>query len=286
MNTETISTDVDPAAYVEAVVRRAGSSFYWAMRRLPAHKRHAMYAIYAFCREVDDIADEGGTAEEKRNALGLWRGDIERLFGDRPRNTTALALQRPVEEFGLKKEDFRAVIDGMEMDADGDIRITDMDELTLYCDRVACAVGRLSACVFGLEDALGQRLAFHQGLALQLTNILRDIAEDAERGRLYIPRDLLVSYDINTEDLPSILSHPAFPKVCETLSDVAARHFSLADATAAECDPEQIRPAIMMMEIYRRIFFNLQHRGWQNLHMPVKLSKIVKIMVALRYGVF
>ncbi|MDA1090774.1 MAG: presqualene diphosphate synthase HpnD [Proteobacteria bacterium] len=286
MSSQPSYTDAESAAYVEAIVRRAGSSFYWAMRRLPEQQRLAMYAIYAFCREVDDIADEGGSEQQKRIDLGLWRGEIERLYGDRPRNPIALALQRPVEVFGLQKEDFRAVIDGMEMDAEANIRIADMDELTLYCDRVACAVGRLSVRVFGLEDELGHRLAFHQGLALQLTNILRDIAEDADRGRLYIPRDLLVSYDIAAEDLPSIFNHLAFPKVCETLADVAERHFAQADAAAAECDREQIRPAIMMMEIYRRIFAKLKRRGWQYLNLPVGLSKIGKLWVALRYGLF
>ena len=174
----------------------------------------------------------------------------------------------------------------MEMDAEINIKIADMDELTLYCDRVACAVGRLSVRVFGLDDEMGQRLAFHQGLALQLTNILRDISEDAKRGRLYVPRDLLESYDIDAEDLPSILRHPAFPQACETLADFAQRHFSQADAAAAECNREQIRPAIMMMEIYRRIFTKLKQRGWQHLNQPVSLSNISKFWVVLRYGVF
>ncbi len=286
MNTALSHTEAESAAYVEAKVRRAGTSFYWAMRRLPEQKRRAMYAVYAFCREVDDIADEGGGEEEKRAAMGQWRGEIERLYGDRPRNQVALALLRPVEAFGLKKEDFRAIIDGMEMDARADIRIADMAELTLYCDRVACAVGRLSVRVFGIGDELGQRLAFHQGMALQLTNILRDISEDAERGRLYIPRDLLVSYDIDAEDLPSILGHPAFPKACETLADAAQRHFRQAAAAAAECNRDRIRPAIMMMEFYRRIFIQLKRRGWRDLDRPVGLSKAGKLWVVLRYGLF
>ena len=193
MSTASPLTEAESTAYVEAIVRRAGTSFYWAMRRLPEQKRQAMYAIYAFCREVDDIADGADGEEQKRAVLGLWRGEIERLYADRPRNSIALALQRPVAVFGLKKEDFRAVIDGMEMDAQPSIRIPDMDELTLYCDRVACAVGRLSVRVFGLDDDTGRALAFAQGQALQLTNILRDIDEDARNDRLYVPNDLLVS---------------------------------------------------------------------------------------------
>ncbi|MBT7943138.1 MAG: squalene/phytoene synthase family protein, partial [Alphaproteobacteria bacterium] len=229
MSSEENISEAEAAAYVEDVVRRSGTSFYWAMRRLPEAKRRAMYAIYAFCREVDDLADEPGAVDMKIAGLGLWRGEIERLFADRPRTLVTKALAGPVETFGLRKEDFRAVIDGMEMDACPSIRIKDMDELTLYCDRVASAVGRLSVRVFGLDDATGQALAYAQGQALQLTNILRDIDEDAGRDRLYVPRDLLVSYDILDEDLESILRHPAFEKVCETLGDVAANHFARAD---------------------------------------------------------
>ena len=143
MNNDTSPAAVSETAHVEAVVRRSGTSFYWAMRFLPAEKRQAMYGIYAFCREVDDIADGNSPLAEKKNLLDQWRGEIERLYGDQPRNPVTRALGRAKEEFGLNKEDFRAVIDGMEMDAGDRVRITDMDELNLYCDRVACAVGRL-----------------------------------------------------------------------------------------------------------------------------------------------
>ncbi len=296
MNDNRVQTEADAAATVEGIVRRAGTSFYWAMRRLPANKRRAMYGIYAFCREVDDIADGDDAVEDKLAGLGQWRGEIERLYGDQPqslvpRTPVTLALSRAVGKFGLKKEDFRAVIDGMEMDVAPEVRITDMDELTLYCDRVACAVGRLSVQVFGLGEEMGKKLAFAQGLALQLTNILRDIADDARQGRLYIPRDLLESYDIaagDTEagDLASVLRHPAFPKACETLAGVAEQNFEKVDAVIAECDHDKIRPAIVMMETYRRIFAKLKRRGWQHLDLPVGLSKPGKLWIALRYGVF
>ncbi len=286
MNDGPTQPEADAAATVENIVRRAGTSFYWAMRRLPESKRRAMYGIYAFCREVDDIADGDGTSEDKLAQLGQWRGEIERLYGDQPRTPVTLALSRPVGAFGLDKEDFRAVIDGMEMDAAPEIRIADMDELTLYCDRVACAVGRLSVKVFGLADEVGKRLAFAQGLALQLTNILRDISEDARCGRLYIPRDLLDSYNIADGDLSSVLRHPAFPKACDILAGVAEQNFEKADAVIAECDRDKIRPAIMMMETYRRIFAKLKRRGWQYLDLPVGLSKPGKLWIALRYGVF
>ncbi len=286
MVTPSPSPDPNALAHVESVVRRSGSSFYWAMRWLPTEKRRAMYGIYAFCRQVDDIVDGTGRAEEKRAQLGQWGGEIERLYGEQPRNPLVRALLGPVEDFGLHEEDFRAIIDGMKMDADDRVRIKDMDELSLYCERVACAVGRLCICVFGLDNDKGKELAFSLGQALQLTNILRDIPEDAERNRLYIPENLLRSYEVASENLPSVLNHPAFPKVCDTLACVAERRFQQAENVIAQCDREKIRPAIMMMEIYRRIFKKLRHRGWKYLHLPVKISKPRKIWIALRYGFF
>ena len=282
----TNSLDAEALARVEAVVRGAGTSFYWAMRRLPEAKRRAMFCIYAFCREVDDIADGSAAAPEKMTALGLWRGEIERLFGDRPRDPVARALRPVVAEFGLRKEDFRAIIDGMEMDARDTLRIADMDELNLYCDRVACAVGRLSVRVFGIDDDVGAELASSLGQALQLTNILRDIGEDAERNRLYVPADLLAAHDIAAGDIPTVLNHPRFPETCDTLAAVARRRFDQAKAAILQCDAGKIRPAVMMMEVYRRILDKLAYRGWLDLNMPVTISGPGKLWIALRYGYF
>ncbi len=276
--------DADRA--VEAIVRRSGSSFFWAMRRLPEAKRRAMYAIYAFCREVDDLADEPGAIEDKKAGLAIWRGEIERMYGEQPRHFITKALMTPVEAYELRKEDFRAVIDGMETDAQAAVRITDMAELELYCDRVASAVGRLSVRVFGVPDELGIPLAFAQGQALQLTNILRDIKEDAERDRLYLPRDLLVSHDIPTENLDELIRHPALPMVSELLSDIAARRYQEARALIKQCRRDQVRPAIMMMEVYNQILNKLTRRGWADLSTPVRLTKFEKAWTAVRFGMF
>ncbi len=286
MNDDTSPAAVNETAHVEAVVRRSGTSFYWAMRFLPAKKRQAMYGIYPFCREVDDIADGPDPKEKKQVQLGQWRGEIERLYGDQPRNPVTRALGRAKEEFGLGKEDFRAVIDGMEMDAGDRVRIADMDELNLYCDRVACAVGRLCVCVFGIDNEKGQELAFALGQALQLTNILRDIAEDAERDRLYIPGDLLSAHDVTATDLPSILESNDFSMACEVLAGVASERFEQAEKVLSRCDRKKVRPAIMMMEIYRRVLGRLMWRGWRHLNLPVDISKPRKLWIAFRYGLF
>ncbi len=276
----------DPAAHAEAVVRRSGTSFYWAMRRLAERERQAMFAVYAFCREVDDIADDAGDENTKRLQLGQWRGEIERLYGGHPQTLTARALLPAVEAFDLRKDDFQAVINGMEMDAGASVRITDMDELTLYCDRVACAVGRLSTRVFGLPAELGDRLAFSEGLALQLTNILRDVAEDAERDRLYLPADVLAAHDISeTENLASVLAHSRLADVCEVLAGVAEIHFNDAIALAEQCDRDRARPAMMMLQVYHRILARLQRRGWHDIETPVSLGKLSKLWVAFRYGI-
>ncbi len=282
-------SQAEAQAHVEAVVRAAGTSFYWGMRSLGEAKRRAMFGIYAFCREVDDIADGADAAPEKMTALGLWRGEIERLYGDHPGNPVTRALQPAVAEFGLRKEDFRAIIDGMEMDARDRLRIADVAELDLYCDRVACAVGRLSVRVFGLDEDTGLELAASLGQALQLTNILRDITEDAERDRLYIPADLLKAHEIptgDTGDLAGVLNHPRFHQVCDTLAAVARRRFEQARAAIVRCDPGKVRPAVMMMEVYRRILDKLARRGWLRLDLPVAISRPGKLWIAFRYGFF
>jgi presqualene diphosphate synthase len=289
----TLNTDLSSAApsaavsldHIEAIVRRSGTSFYWAMRFLPKEKRRAMFAVYAFCREVDDIADEPGLIDRKRQALQEWRDEIDRLYGGEATRPVSRALQAPVERFGLRREDFIAVIDGMAMDASPHIRIADMAELHLYCDRVACAVGRLSVRIFGVPEPKGDRLAAALGEALQLTNILRDIKEDAARDRLYLPGDLLRARGIDgSGNIDAVLRHPAVIDVCEQLSTLVLQRFEEAASVAAACDRKRVRPAVVMMQVYRRTFDRLVGRGWRRWAEPVEVSRAEKLWVALRYG--
>lgn len=276
---------VEAMAYVEDVVRRSGTSFFWAMRRLSADKRRAMYAVYAFCREVDDIADGAGDPDEKRARLGQWSGEIERLYGDHPQLPIACALAGTVERYGLRKQDFQAIINGMEMDIGTSVRLANMEELILYCDRVACAVGRHSTRVFGVPEADGDAIAQALGQALQLTNILRDIHEDAELNRLYLPADLLAAHGIDATDAIAVVDHPRLPQVCELISNIAERRFEEARAMIATCDPDQIRPAVMMMEVYHRILYKMTLHGWSHHGARVHLSALEKLWVVFRYGV-
>ncbi len=275
----------EATGYVNEVVRRSGTSFFWAMRVLPPAKREAMFAVYAFCREVDDIADDLGDPADKLHRLKGWRDEIERLFGGEPSLPVSRALAGPVGQFGLRKETFIAVIEGMEMDAAGGLRIADMAGLEAYCDRVACAVGRLSNRVFGVDDATGEPLAVALGQALQLTNILRDLAEDAALDRLYLPGDVLKSHGIPNGDVRAVLAHPALPGVCDEIARIAEKRYAEAETALSACDRSAVRPAIMMMQVYKRIFQRLCRRGWRRLDQPVGLSKWQKISVLVRYGV-
>ena len=169
----------------------AGSSFSWTIRLLPAQRRRALRALYAFCGEVDDIADGEASHALKETLLSNWRGEIAQLYAGRPQNAVTLGLSKAVHFYGLRCHDFLAIIDGAEMKAQSDIRAPSFAQLDHYCERAAVAVGRLSMRILGEESPAGERVAAELGRALQLTNILRDLAEDAKRHRLYLPRELL-----------------------------------------------------------------------------------------------
>jgi phytoene synthase len=256
------------------------------MRLLEPRRRLAMYAIYAFCRDVDDIVDEPGSDDSKAIRLGLWEEDIRALYhGGQPSQPLAAALRPAILSYTLPMADFIAVIDGCRMDlAPGQVRPT-LLTLDLYCDRVASAVGRLSVRVFGdfVPDCLD--LANHQGRALQLTNILRDVVVDAKIGRLYLPDELLCRHGIVSLEIPEILAHPALPAVCAELGDIAGQHFALAREALTHCSARAVRPAVVMMEMYWQIYLRLQAIGWKPQAEPVKIPKLAKLWCAVRHGV-
>lgn len=278
-------SEITAIEYVTAIVRDSGTSFYWGMRLLPRQRRDAMYAVYAFCREVDDIADEGGDPDSKLKQLAEWRAEIDRIFAGTPSTLIGEALKSPVQEFGLKADDFNAVIDGMETDAAESVRLKTMDDLDLYCDRVACAVGRLSNPVFGAPEGSADLVALRLGQALQLTNILRDVDEDAAIDRLYIPADMLQQHDIQTVTPSEVVSHPNFPQLCEELADLAENRFRQAEDALSSCDRRTMRPANLMLQNYKRVLARLRRRGWQPPREPVVLGKLEKLRILLCYAV-
>ncbi len=279
--------DDDAKAHVKRVSIASGSSFLSGIKVLSPERREAMYAIYAFCREVDDIADDLLPLDEKRCLLKEWREEIDDVVIGQARSLTGRALAKVTAQYGLQKKDLIDLIDGMEMDADETAtRGPDLEILDRYCDRVASAVGRLSVRVFGDSGEAAQRVATSLGRALQLTNILRDIAEDAERDRLYLPRELLNDAGITATAPKEIMSDPRITVVCEALSEIAQKHYADAEAAMAQCSRKHIRPAIMMMQVYRRVLDGLNKRGWSRLEEPTKISKAVKLWILVRHGLF
>jgi squalene synthase HpnD len=271
-------------AHVKAIVMRSNTSFYWALRLLPREKRSAMFAIYAFCRVVDDIADELGTAEHKRLRLQKKRAEIVATFDGTPNTPVGRQLLLAKNRFELNSEDFLAIIEGMAMDVrdekvEARVRIVSMDELTLYCDRVAGAVGRLSNRVFGLAGESGDRLASALGRALQLTNILRDLLEDAETDRLYLPQEMLKKYGIEKTDPEDVLASPQLAKVCDEIAIIAEQDFQEAEVLLSGFERDKIRPIIIMKNIYHSTLQRLIRRGWIDLEKPVHLSKMGKLWI-------
>jgi phytoene synthase len=271
---------------VEDVVVKARTSFYWAMRLMPAEKRQAMFAVYAFCRVVDDIADGDLPDAAKLRQLQGWRAEIDRLYAGTARHAIARALAEPVRRFDLARADFLAIIDGMEMDARGGLVGPPMDELRLYCSRVAGAVGLLSVRIFGAPRDLGQRLAEALGEAVQLTNVLRDVAEDAELGRLYLPRELLEKHGAAVTSLAAALRDPRLAAVCDDLAVLAEAQFDLAAALLDIMPRRELRPARLILVVYRRLLHRLRRRGFARLDEPVKLSKAEKLWLIVRHGLF
>jgi presqualene diphosphate synthase len=262
----------------------SGSSFYAAMRILPREQREAMFQIYSFCRQVDDIADSDGPRPERLAALAQWRDDIDALYrGDPPQRLADYAAS--VRRFDLKREDFLAIIDGMEMDVPQDIRAPDLATLDLYCDRVASAVGRLSVRVFGLPQDDGILLAHHLGRALQLTNILRDIDEDAAIGRLYLPLEGLLHVGITKFDPLNVTANPGLPKVCAPLVERARMHFEKADEVMRRNSRRVVRAPRIMSKYYRAILQLLVERGFAAPRAPVRLNKLARLAIILRYAV-
>src|SRR5882757_3090729 len=261
----------------------SGSSFYAAMRILPRAQREAMFQIYSFCRQVDDIADSDGPRPERLAALAQWRDDIDALYAGRP-PARVRDYAPSVRQFGLRREDFLAVIDGMEMDVPADIRAPDDKTLDLYCDRVASAVGRLSVKIFGLPEDDGILLAHHLGRALQLTNILRDIDEDAGIGRLYLPLEGLLHAGITSNDPQKVTADSALPKVCAPLVTRARAHFEKADEVMDRNSRRTVRAPRIMSKYYRAILELLVARGFALPRTPVRLNKAARIAILLRYA--
>jgi len=273
-----------PARVATPEAQASGSSFYAAMRLLPKAERGAMFAIYEFCRLVDDIADEEGpTPEERRAQLDVWRRGLDALYEGGSTDRTR-SLVDPVRRYGLKKEDFLAVIDGMEMDIGEPIVAPDFETLDLYCDRVASAVGRLSVHIFGMEEEPGVKLAYHLGRALQFTNILRDLDEDAAIGRLYLPREALDAAGVATDDPLVAAADPKLNAACIEVAKRARWHFDQTGPLMAKAPRQAVKAPRMMAAVYRSILDRMLAEGFAPPRRRAKASRLRILGAFLRYG--
>ena len=264
-------------------VKASGTSFAAGMGVLPIPRREAMYALYAFCREVDDIADDAPTPQARDEGLKLWHERIHALFHEgKADDTISAALLPAIKRFDLVESDFQAIIDGMEMDAKETICAPSMAYLDSYCDHVASAVGRASVRIFGDSSAAAMRVAHHLGRALQLTNILRDLAEDAQRGRLYLPEELLTKNGIESRAPEEVLKDPNLPAVCRDLAVTVRKHFEQAGLAMKEGQWHALRPARIMRDYYEAIFIRLLKEDWKDPFKRVSLPLWQKIGLALR----
>jgi len=273
------SAAFDPALRAKV----AGSSFYAGMRVLPPAEREAMFAIYGFCRVVDDIADdEGAPVAARRAELDGWRADIAALYARQPAGRAA-PLEDAVARFGLKPDDFIAVIDGMAMDVDGPVRWPDYATLDLYCDRVASAVGRLSVRVFGMERETGIALAHHLGRALQLTNILRDIDEDAAIGRCYLPAEALAAAGIVPESPQQVAGDDRLDVAARWLVPHAQAHYRAANAILAGRPQGHTLAPRLMEAAYARVLARMVRQGWRAPRRRVGVNKPLLLLALLRH---
>jgi len=272
---------MSPDEYCEEKAARSGSSFYYAFRFLEPERRRAITALYAFCREVDDIVDDCREPSVALTKLDWWRDEVERMFQNEPRHPIARALAPHLTPFDLAQEYFEEIIDGMQMDLDYDA-YPDFATLSLYCYRAASVVGLLSARIFGFSDRRTLKYAHDLGMALQLTNILRDVHEDAVRGRVYIPLDELERFGVKPEEFRTNITRDAHRELFAFQAKRAKEHYDRALAHLPEEDRHAQRPGLIMAAIYRTLLDEIELDGYRVLEHRVRLTPLRKLWIAWR----
>lgn len=277
-----MSTDLQvPLQYCQDKAAGSGSSFYYSFLFLPEAQRRAITALYAFCREVDDVVDECREPSVARTKLQWWREEIGRLFLGEPRHPVTRALQASLEEFDLPQEQFLEIIDGMEMDLDQH-RYRDFSELSLYCHRAAGVVGLLSAEIFGYEDRQTLKYAHELGMAFQLTNIIRDVREDAQRGRIYLPEDELERFGVDAGELLRLRGSEALVRLLAFQAERARGYYRRAFELLPEVDRYRQRAGLIMSAIYHTTLDELAADGFRVMQHRVALTPLRKLWIAWR----
>ena len=268
-----------PDDYCQEKAAKSGSSFYYSFLFLPPERRRAITALYAFCREVDDVVDECSDASVARIKLAWWRTQVDQLFAGQAEHPVTRALQPHLETCGISRDRMLAVIDGMEMDLD-QTRYLDWPGLRKYCWHAAGVVGELSAGVFGHTDARTLEYAGKLGLAFQLTNIIRDVGDDARRGRIYLPVNELQQFDVKAAEILNGTYSDRFAALMKFQADRARQLYREAMASLPEADRRAQRPGLMMAAIYYALLDEIERDNWQVLHQRISLTPLRKLWLA------
>jgi 15-cis-phytoene synthase len=272
---------MNPDQYCQRRAAASGSSFYYSFLFLPPEQRRAILALYAFCREVDDVVDDCQDPGVARLKLQWWREEIGRAFQGSPQHPVTRALQPQLERYNLPEEYFREIIDGMQMDLD-QARYADFSALALYCHRVAGVVGLLAAEIFGYQDRGTLHYATDLGTALQLTNILRDVREDARRGRIYLPQDELRRAGVEEEDILHGVSTPPLHSLLAQQAARARDYYQRAEQALPEVDRPAQRSGLIMSRIYSTLLDEIEADGFRVLERRVALTPLRKLWIAWR----
>ena len=268
-----------PDEYCQQKAAKSGSSFYYSFLFLPVPRRRAITALYAFCREVDDVVDEVSDPGVARTKLAWWRTEVADLFADHPHHPVTRALQPHIAEYGLDAARLNEIIDGMEMDLTHH-RYADFESLRLYCHRVAGVVGQLSASIFGYRDPRTLEYAEALGIAFQLTNIIRDVGEDARRGRVYLPAGDLARFGLGVDDILQLRGCPAFEQLMAFETQRAEAYYDEAFAKLPAADRRDQRAGLIMAAIYRTLLREIRRDDFAVLQQRIALTPLRKLWIA------
>ncbi len=272
---------VTPDEYCQQKAAQSGSSFYYSFMFLPPERRRAITALYAFCREVDDVVDEVSDVGIARTKLAWWRTEVANLFANRPQHPVTRALAPFIAPYQLDAARMNEIIDGMEMDLTHH-RYPDFESLKLYCHRAAGVVGQLSASIFGFTKSQTLEYAENLGIAFQLTNIIRDVGEDARRNRVYLPADELARFNLTADDILARRGGPAFAQLMAFQSERAETYYDLAFSKLAKEDRDNQRAGLIMAAIYRTLLAEIRRDHFEVLEKRIALTPLRKLWIAAR----
>jgi phytoene synthase len=272
---------MSPDAYCQDKAAKSGSSFYYSFLFLPPERRRAITALYAFCREVDDVVDEVSDPAIAKIKLAWWRDELGRIFAGTPQHPVGKALLPGIQQFGLEQQHLEELISGMEMDLHP-VLYPDRASLEDYCHRVAGVVGLLSARIFGFTQPSTLEYAHTLGIAFQLTNILRDVGEDARRGRVYLPGDEMAGHGVTAADILSLKDTPALRALLAEQAEVARAKYAQAYALLPEADRRAQRSGLIMAAIYQTLLDEIAEENFAVMHQRIALTPLRKLWLAWR----